>query len=113
MSTDSIPTRKGKATNSNQQGATRAEDISLNRRIILYIRVVVYVGEIFNLNFLPSNVNVLEEDAYLHQWAMNNLCPHEEDNLADDEAQEMPSNLDYNQLICLFGFRRDNSSKFP
>ena len=61
-------------------------------------------GEIYNLEKLPDIVNVLEEDAYLYQRVMNNLYFHKSTNFADNEAKEIPSKLDYNQLICLFSF---------
>ena len=77
FSIDSIPTREGKATNFYQPGATRAENDSLFRGNTSGDRVVRYDGEIFNPTILPSNVNMLEQDAYLHQQGMNNLCFHE------------------------------------
>ena len=73
FSTNNIPTRKRKSTDFYRPGATVTGNISTCRRNTLDSRVVRNKGKIFNPRILPSNVNILEEGAYLHQQAMNNL----------------------------------------
>ena len=55
----------------------------------------------------------MERDAYLHQQSMNNLRFNESANCTDDEAWEIPSNLDCNQPISLFDFDKNNASNLP
>ena len=87
-----------------------SENTFNRRKISQNNRVVTYAGEVFTVNNLPTNVHILDEQIYLHQQAMNNY-PFNENanaNFADDEAWELPANIDFFPALGLFGAGDEN-----